>query len=227
MPLTADDRIVLIRVKIERAKKHLRELASDISAVQRLEIVIGNEQAYVPQFSDNVLAGAGDVVHNLRTSLDHLACQLVLVAGNPITNQIYFPIAKDVGGYETLRARIVNCIRPGAIEEIDRLKPYKGGNDALWRIHELDRIDKHRTLFTFSHDFVFYADWFGSSFLFKKDSPAYVGLFDEHVENDMQFEIKKSFGQSQVSGRDAILPSLHQLVDFVDSLLPIFRKHLE
>lgn len=31
---------------------------------------------------------------------------------------------------------------------LDSLKPYKGGADALWRLHELNKIDKHRLLLT-------------------------------------------------------------------------------
>jgi len=88
MPLTADDRIILIRVKIERAKKCLHELESEL-------IRFGNQHVYVasanePKFAQSTpnlsaqrtlpfdaLSIAGDVVHNLRSALDYLAHQLV------------------------------------------------------------------------------------------------------------------------------------------------------
>jgi hypothetical protein len=33
-----------------------------------------------------------------------------------------------------------------AIDKIESLTPYKGGNDLLWQINELNNIDKHRIL---------------------------------------------------------------------------------
>jgi hypothetical protein len=33
-----------------------------------------------------------------------------------------------------------------AIDKIDSLTPYKGGNEVLWQINELNNIDKHRIL---------------------------------------------------------------------------------
>lgn len=87
---------------------------------------------------------------------------------------------------------------PKAIKAIDALKPYKGGNDALWRIHELDNIDKHCALFTYAHDCMLVADWlaeYGSMdpFDLKASNPnfAAVGAFDSEVEKDMEFEINE------------------------------------
>jgi hypothetical protein len=39
-------------------------------------------------------------------------------------------------------------MRQEAIDAIDATKPYAGGNDALWRIHKLNNVDKHRLLIT-------------------------------------------------------------------------------
>jgi hypothetical protein len=181
----------------------------------------------VPRFSADVLAEVGDIAHNLRTALDHLMCHLLLVAGSRITKQDYFPISGDVAGYQFRRAKIINRVRPGVIEAIDQLKPYKGGNETLWRIHQLDRIDKHRAVFSFAHDFLFHADWLNGDFLFKKDARDFVGLYDQQVEQDMRFEVEKSLGKPQVAGGDAILPSLHHMVDSVEALVLDFKQFLE
>ena len=251
--LSADERLILIRIKIERAKKHLRDLAADVLATERMNIVVrkGDTQnikstadeptfkfqqgfpaadtfvAGVPRFSADVLAGVGDIAHNLRTALDHLMCHLLQVAESGITKRDYFPISESITRYESRKAGIVNRVRPEVIEALDRLKPYKGGNDALWRVHELNRIDKHRALFTFAHDFIFHADWLDDDFLFKEDAPDYTGLYDPQVEQDLLFEIEKSLTEPQVSGRDAVLPSLHQLVDVVEGVILSFKPHLE
>ncbi len=245
--LSADERLALLRVKIERAKKQFRDLASDILATERTTVVIdkGYERGQsttnhgviystelewrrnVPRFSAEVLAGVGDIAHNLRTALDHLMCHLLTIAGSGITTRDCFPISKDNTSYEFRRAAIVNRVRPEVIEALDKLKPYKGGNDPLWRVHELNRIDKHRALFTFAHDFVLYADWLSDDFLFKRDAPDYAGLYDPEVEKEMQFEIEKSLSKPQVPGRDAVLPSIHQLIDVVEDVIFGFKPFLE
>jgi hypothetical protein len=93
----------------------------------------------------------GDCVHNMRSSLDHLAWQLVLANGQSPTRQTAFPIFKNDEAYQGPRAqRLVKGMRTEAIEIINELQPYYGGHDPLnhplWFLHELDNADKHRTL---------------------------------------------------------------------------------
>src|SRR5216683_4202653 len=166
--LDAQDRLIIIRVKIERAKKHLRDLAAEILTLTHTTIVHRDPKTgvppnpitfmwnpdfkTVPTLSFDVVAISGDIIHNLRSALDHLAHQLVFV-GSPhlttstISRNIGFPIAESMAKYEAIKVGKVEGMRPEAKEAIDRLKPYKGGNDPLWRVHELDNIDKHRALF--------------------------------------------------------------------------------
>jgi hypothetical protein len=250
--LDADDRIILVRVKVERAKKHLRDLSAEILTLSHTTILAPDPNAgvaphpisllhphefkRVPTLSFEVVAIAGDVVHNLRAALDHLAKQLVLVGltvappAVPLTDkelrQIEFPIAETVTKYEADKARKVKGMTPEAIETIDRLKPYKGGNDALWRIHELDNIDKHRTLFTVAHDFLFTADWFSGAYLLKAENPHFTGV-EPNVERDVQVEIEKAISQSKATQTNALLPSLQKLVDFVDGLVLSLKPLLE
>ncbi len=118
-------------------------------------------------------------------------------------------------------------MRPAAVRAIDELKPYKGGNDQLWRIHELDIIDKHHALFTVGHDCLFVADWMTVSvwpYLLKARSPDFAGVFDDEVEQAVGLEIDEAVGNSKAGG---LLPSLHRLVSFVDSLAFDFKAYLE
>ena len=247
MSLKAIDRIILIRVKVERAKKHLRDLATEILALEHTDIVISDvdfdvpphpitflhttpDLNRVPTLSFDVVSIAGDVIHNLRAALDHLAQHLAIVGCPSLSDkelrQIEFPIAETPAKYETDKARKVKGMRREAIEEIDRLKPYKGGNDALWRIHELDNIDKHRALFTLAHDFLFISDWLPGGFLLKTDNPQFSGV-ESKVEQDIQAEIEEAVGKPKIPQGGALLPSLHQLVDFVDNLIPSFEPLLK
>jgi hypothetical protein len=240
MPLTANDRIILVRIKIERAKKHLRDLAAELLVATNVKktVIVGNgDRGFsqgipnnfltLPRMSFDVVVIAGEVVHSLRSALDHLAWQLVEVAGNMPTSDTMFPIAKDINAYESSKIGKVKGMRSEAVKAIDALKPYKGGNDLLWRIHELDIIDKHRHLFSVAHDYLFYGDWFDGDYLFKASAPNFSGVFDAQVEEDMQLEIDKAISQTQVAQSNSLLPSLHQLMDFVDKLVADFKPLLE
>src|SRR4051812_2662692 len=212
------DRLILVQVKLKRAEKHLRDLAAEILSLEQTTILTPdpntgvaphplamlhpNNFQMVPTLSFDVVTMAGDVVHNLRSALDHLAQQLVAVgmACAPIRpllpvemRQIEFPIAETLEKYEAEKARKIKGMLPEAVEAIDRLKPYKGGNDVLWRIHELDIIDKHRALFTLAHNFLFTGDWFAGAYLLKAENPQFAGV-EAEVERDVQLEIEKAIG---------------------------------
>jgi hypothetical protein len=86
----------------------------------------------------------GDALYNLRSALDHLAWQLVRANGNTPDTRTGFPIfdllAKDS---KSLFNRKVRGMRDETVEAIARLKPYKGADNVLWLLHQLNAIDKH------------------------------------------------------------------------------------
>lgn len=86
----------------------------------------------------DTIAASGDIIQNLRSSLDHLAYQLVMVGTDDVgpknVRRIQFPIAEDFAAYETRKAVQVEGMRDDAKCAIDAAKPYKGGNDNLWHI---------------------------------------------------------------------------------------------
>lgn len=103
----------------------------------------------VPEVPLEVTLIVGDVLQNLRSALDHLACHLIRKGAGTITSQSCFPIAGDAAKYvPSFFHRKIEGMRQEAKDAIHAIKPYKGGNDALWRIHELNKIDKHRLLLT-------------------------------------------------------------------------------
>jgi hypothetical protein len=88
----------------------------------------------------------GDIVHNLRSALDLMACDLVaLNKGNP--KNVYFPIAD---ASEQLDARIKDKHFDRASEEaislLRKIGPYPGGEHHLRALHDLDIMDKHKRL---------------------------------------------------------------------------------
>jgi len=91
----------------------------------------------------------GDVLHNLRSSLDHLA---YIIGGDPPPNEggSEFPIFWSRTDYRKKGApKIVGaCDHAQAV--IEDLQPYHRGDEArakrhpLWFLHELYNVDKHR-----------------------------------------------------------------------------------
>ncbi len=165
--MTADERLTLVRAKVERAKQHIRQLDTELRAFfDARPYVVGakrNPQTrqlvyYVSSVRDTPISIAtmtGDVLHSLRSALDHLAYQLVLVGTGqpgPFTH-VYFPIADDAAKYKAESPGKVKGMRQAAIDAINAVKPYKGGNDTLWRLHKLNNVDKHRLLITVGSHF--------------------------------------------------------------------------
>jgi hypothetical protein len=141
-----------------------------------------------------------------------------------------FPIAENEATYRKLvKGGKIDGMRESAIKRINAFAPYKGGNDALWRIHELDNADKHRLLLTVYRDCLFFTDWQDPNrpFLLKTDDPHFAGLFDEQVEQDLETEVDETFNQAQIPQSNALFPSLHQLTDFVYDFVPGFLPDLE
>lgn len=235
-------RLNRIRIKIERAKKHLRDLDAQLAEFGDLEqhVLLGDvnpatgasvKETNLRVLPADAIGAAGDIAHNLRTALDHLAYQLVLANGGTPTKQTGFPIFEDVTAYDRYKARKVEGMSPLAIEAIDSLKPYGGGNEPLWRLHQLDNIDKHRMLFAIDNNFLARADWIDDSWgfhqiLIKSGDPDFAGIFYEQMEKDMYLDIEKAIDEPKVSRGNAMLPTLHQLVEFVENLIFEFEPLL-
>jgi len=95
---------------------------------------------------DPLSLAIGDVIHNLRSALDHLYFQLVTANGETPDRSTYFPIKKDRASYQQDRARFEQQIGSAAAAELDKLEPYPEGSPFLWDLHQLDITDKHKLL---------------------------------------------------------------------------------
>lgn len=243
LKLAADDRIALIRAKIHRAKKHFADLEIEAAewADKYRDVLLGKknpktgeiarpyEHRRLPMVSADTLLIAGDVIHNVRSALDHLMWHLALVGSPGIDpGRIEFPIAKDQATYETNRATKVKGLSPEAVEAIDRLKPYHGGTEAFWRIHELDIIDKHRVILTIERDVILVGDWYpgDGTYLLKTDDPHFSGLQMSDVEKDIYLRPSEAFGDPKILQRNALIPTIKELVYFVDELIVTFKPFL-
>lgn len=105
----------------------------------------------IKPFDPIITAEAGAIIHSVRSSLDVLACTLATRNGFPGDKGTYFPIWKS-------ESALLADAGKGPMEKIKRLaqvdkdiivkdiKPYRGGNDLLVTLHELDLTRKHRRL---------------------------------------------------------------------------------
>lgn len=126
--------------------------------------------------SDPISLLVGDALHNLRSALDVLAFSLARSYTHPLPKDLAtnseFPIFGDEDGQGSSgvgRARFHETTKhgdptrrsglakirgwhPDAQTIVERFQPYHRGHDfradALWVLHELDRINKHRLLHT-------------------------------------------------------------------------------
>lgn len=95
-------------------------------------------------------AEAGAYINSIRSSLDILAMALMNRHSIPIPeHRVYFPISKSKEEFERKGSPAQQLL--DGLPAIDRrffndLKPYQGGNDALWTLHHLDIVRKHRRL---------------------------------------------------------------------------------
>jgi hypothetical protein len=150
--------------KLNRAEKHFVELKTEISSflatepykvTSKLDTNTKRRIYYissVKEIPENISLTTGEIIQDLRSSLDHLA--YALNSGDEKSGKhIYFPISKDAAQYEIDKIRKTKGISSEAKAKIDQTMPYKEGNNKLWQINELNNIDKHRLLITVGSSF--------------------------------------------------------------------------
>lgn len=150
------------RLKIERAKQHIDDLhtrAFTVAKSSPYSLRIENDrqtgQDFVVVEVHRVESSAGalalilgDALHNLKAALDITVNEVVFRRLHRYDEYTRFPFRKT-------RNELVTAINGGVIHQaskavcdfiVEVIKPYKGGNDALWALHDLNILDKHRLL---------------------------------------------------------------------------------
>jgi hypothetical protein len=142
------------KLKLARAKQHAAELSAKVEEyIRRDPFVLFVERAnddgryylagrWRGPVPDEFSVVFGDAVHNLRTALDILANDLVALCG-AIPKEVYFPFAKSADEIEGQIAKRMKGATSDIIDIVRNLKPYKGGDEILRALHDLDISDKH------------------------------------------------------------------------------------
>lgn len=252
------------RAKVERAKEHVRDLEVEIGTFfESGPYEVGPDEESEPGKRLTKLTKAesppcrlaliaGDVVHNLRSALDLLFWQLVEANEVTPTRQDSFPIHDtaqkfEAGGVPQVEGRISK----DAIDVLRAIKPYKGGNDALWRLHRLDIADKHRTLYVVGSAFESMAlpmpifDWPPEAveemkrmegglfyrpadrmFPLEKGDVLFIDNEPAQPKTEMKFRFEVAFGQGEVVEGEPILDALNEIGGVTEQTVELFAPLL-
>jgi hypothetical protein len=132
---------------------------------------------------------------------------------------IHFPIAHNAQTYESKKLRCIEGVGREAIEAIDRLKPYKDGNAALWLLYKLDIADKHSLILVVGGDFIM------DGISFKANDPYFsdFGLYrPAHKQENVNLASSEPLIQPAVGRANALLPTLRNLADYVSDIVNSF-----
>jgi len=152
-----------IELKLGRAKEHLEGLKTElqayydsqpcrISKFRRPEVGRRGLRVEIADPTDRVYLLAGDFAHNLRSVLDHLVYALIVDATKqlPDSTQVQWPV--QIKQDQSVFDRQTKGVPPVAATMIESFQPYHEGpgddykKNALWQLHKLDIVDKHRRI---------------------------------------------------------------------------------
>ena len=152
------------RAKIKRADECVKNLNNEIAAFLtsdpppysvsrefkddgRSYVFIGKSERSVP---DRFAVLAGEIVHHLASSLDHLFAALVAKSGNTVEKRHYFPVYNSRKEFERACAKgLINDISLSAQKLVMSVQPFHNPtpqDTILAAVKELNNTDKHRLL---------------------------------------------------------------------------------
>jgi len=146
------------KLKIKRAEKHVDELKEALSKTPLYEYVletnlVSNERSVGVLRNrtciEQAALTAGDALHNIRTSLDHLLFELLSPhVESDKHKKIAFPFAKSEKDFRT--HWVQTTLKKYNSEIASLLETNLPFNDSIIHLlHQFDIIDKHRVLLPF------------------------------------------------------------------------------
>jgi hypothetical protein len=143
------------RTKLRRAVKFIDELDNEFEAYNktalseaRIDVTVDPPVLHIEWTGLRLDAAAmlGDAIHNLRSSLDLMACELARI-NKESDKHVCFPFAEAADKLDE-QIKDKKFFRAGtdAVDLLKKFSPYKGGNVRLRAIHDMDVSDKHRAV---------------------------------------------------------------------------------
>lgn len=162
-----------VDAKLRRANEHFEVVERELTQFMRSNPyrlvakydpterqIVAKARAVIHPATDRWACLIGDCVHNVRSALDHLACQLLLLAGGiPKMGRggTAFPILDTFTGPKGGPRAVAITGTSGAVSGavlafVEGCQPRERRGDEhghpLWLLSELDNMDKHRELTT-------------------------------------------------------------------------------
>jgi hypothetical protein len=147
-------------VKLARAQTFIEALETELARYIASKPLSGRlrhdavpPNIYVEWAGITMLPGAivGDAVHNLRTSLDLMASEMARI-NSQSDSDVYFPFASNADQFEmVIKSRKFDRAGEDAVALLKSFAPYRGGNERLRALHDLDIQDKHKALVPTGH----------------------------------------------------------------------------
>lgn len=149
------------RLKIQRSEKHIADINSRIAALLEAQVATvevdpkTGEQILKHDFLDkaaltDIALMLGDALHNLKCALDYtwmrtLERRLPSLAGSKFAK---FPVRESLDELKAaLEGRNIQVLAPDLFALLlNDVRPYSGGNFAVWPLHNLNIRDKHHLL---------------------------------------------------------------------------------
>jgi hypothetical protein len=139
------------KLKIERARTLIGELYTILERYIQSKPIEGEERPHssggrliTMRMSEPlpavVSAIAGDVIHNLRSALDLMICDLVRQNGGHVTRSNSYPTSQQGFAKQTVGVSL------DAAKLLKRLRTASRWNEVIWAMHQLDLLDKHNTV---------------------------------------------------------------------------------
>jgi hypothetical protein len=228
--------------------------------VEKQDMQTGKVEFYLSKadpIPHEIAAITGDVIQNLRSSLDHLVAQLFLVnnLGAAVPSRIQFPTDSSATQYKANAIGKIQGLRQDAIDAINGIEPYDGGNGADFSVlNRLNRIDKHRLLITINsavyenlHVTPFFremtlkafpdwpADFKFPDVFFNAAEPSIYGLkvgdklprpAKVEAGQKLQFSFGISFNEPGVLERKPLVVTLQHFTDLVGNTVAQFKPCL-
>jgi hypothetical protein len=148
-----------VRTKVKRAQATLAYLKASIKShcadeARRLEVAIKQQDLLAmdrdePETLYEYSVVVGEVVHNLRSSLDHLVWQLVIANGGTPDRKNAFPIISKESDYRKQSESKLRGMTDGQRQTIEGVQPFGDNTNIgphLGMLHAICNIDKHRHL---------------------------------------------------------------------------------
>lgn len=231
------------KLKVKRADQHISNLNEMLNSILKTDfygfVVEKDENTdknslhflLKPSLSEDTGLIMGDAIHNLRSALDNLWWELVDRYGGICDQNTFFPITKTEKNFEkTIKDRGIESLSSDIAGLLRKnIKPYRGGNDPLYALNELNNINKHRLLIPIYSNVEFRgvtgnigtAKFRNSSFVLGQDA---IMSFPEITE---KYEFQHNgnprltivFGEKQPFEFEPIIPTLQNLSILVSGIV--------